>query len=86
MVLIGWSQVCRNQCCRRAIYCAKFLDWRHWKGHFPAHTDFEELFTWFYFKEDEELREQKERRDFGCQLKEMSAVRQAISSMFPEVS
>ena len=56
------------------------------EGALSAHTDFEELFTWFYFKEDEELREQKERRDFGCQLKEMSAVRQAISSMFPEVS
>ena len=35
------------------------------EGTLSAHTDFEELFTWFYFKEDEELREQKERRDFG---------------------
>ena len=56
------------------------------EGALSAHTDFEELFTWFYFKEDEELREQKERRDFGYQLKEVYAVRQAISSMLPEVS
>ena len=55
-------------------------------GALFARTDFEDLFAWFYFKEDEELREQKERRDFGCQLKEMSVVRQAISSMLPEVS
>ena len=56
------------------------------KGALSARTDFEDLFAWFYFKEDEELREQKERRDFDYQLKEVSAVRQAISSMLPEVS
>ncbi len=56
------------------------------KGALSARTDFEDLFAWFYFKEDEELREQKERRDFNYQLKEVSAVRQAISSMLPEVS
>ena len=56
------------------------------KGALSARTDFEDLFTWFYFKEDEELRVQKERRDFGYQLKEVDAVRQAISSMLPEVS
>ena len=56
------------------------------KGALSARTDFEDLFAWFYFKEDEELREQKKRRDFDYQLKEVSAVRQAISSMLPEVS
>ena len=48
-------------------------------------TDFQGLFTWFYFKQDEELREQKRRRDFDYQSKDLSAVRQAISSMCPEV-
>ncbi len=56
------------------------------KGALSARTDFEDLFAWFYFKEDEELREQKELRDFDYQLKEVSAVRKAISSMLPEVS
>ena len=56
------------------------------KGALSARTDFEDLFAWFYFKEDEELREQKERRDFDYQLKEVSVVRQAISSMLPEMS
>ena len=56
------------------------------KGALSARTDFEDLFAWFYFTEDEELREQKERRDFDYQLKDLSAVRQAISSMLPEVS
>ena len=56
------------------------------KGALSARTDFEDLFSWFYFKEDEELREQKELRDFDYQLKEVFAVRQAISSMIPEVS
>ncbi len=51
-----------------------------------AHTDFEDLLTWFYFKENEELRERRERRDFDYQLKDVSIIRQAISSMLPEVS
>ena len=55
-------------------------------GALSARTDFEALFAWFYHKEDEELREQKERRDFGYQLKELSAVREAISAMLPDVS
>ena len=56
------------------------------KGAFSARTDFEDLFAWFYFKEDEELREQKERRNLDYEIKEVAAVRQAISSMLPEVS
>ncbi len=56
------------------------------EGALSAHTDFKGLLGWFYIKEDEELREQKERRNFDYQLKEVSAVRQAISSMLPEVS
>ena len=51
-----------------------------------AHTDFEDLLTWFYFKENEELRERRERRDFDYQLKDVSVIRQAISTMLPEVS
>lgn len=56
------------------------------EGALSAHTDFKGLLGWFYFKEDEELREQKERRDFDYQLKDVSAIRQAITSMLPEVS
>ena len=56
------------------------------EGALSAYTDFKGLLGWFYIKEDEELREQKERRDFDYQLKDVSVVRQAISSMLPEVS
>ena len=55
------------------------------KGTLSARTDFEGLFDWFYFKNYEELREQQERRDFDYPLKDLSAVRQTISSMLPEV-
>ena len=57
-----------------------------WKGALDARTDFGGLFTWFYYKEAEELKIQRDRRDFDYQLKDISAVRQAISSMLPEVS
>lgn len=56
------------------------------EGALSARTDFEGLLTWFYFKENEELRERRERHDFGYQLKDVSVIRQAISSMLPEVS
>ena len=55
------------------------------EGALSAHTDFEDLLTWFYFKENEELRERRERRDFDYQLKDVLVIRQAISSMLPEV-
>ncbi len=56
------------------------------EGALSARTDFEGLLTWFYFKENEELRERRERRNFDYQLKDVSVIRRAISSMLPEVS
>ena len=56
------------------------------KEALAARTDFGSLLTWFYFKEVEELKVQRERRDFDYQSKDVAAVRQAIASMLPEVS
>lgn len=56
------------------------------QGALSAHADFEGLLVWFYFKENEELRERRERRDFDYELKDVSVIRQAISSMLLEVS
>ena len=55
-------------------------------GALSARTSFRELFEWFYSKENEELREQRERRDHDYRLKELSVVRTAISSMIEGVS
>ena len=55
-------------------------------GALSARTSFRELFEWFYSKENEELREQRERRDHDYRLKELSAVRTAISSMINGVT
>ena len=51
-----------------------------------ARTNFPEFFTWFYTKENDELREQKQHHDFSYQRKDLSAVRRAISSMLDGVS
>ena len=56
------------------------------KGALSSRTNFQGLFEWFYFKENEELREQREQRDFGYQLDELSNLRRAISSMLDDVS
>ena len=56
------------------------------EGALRVRTDFRELFTWFYFREDEELREQKERQDFNYHLKELYVVRKAIERVVSGVS
>ena len=53
-------------------------------GALAAKTSFRELFEWFYEKENEELREQKELPSH--QLTDLSAVRDAITSMVESVS
>ena len=51
-----------------------------------AISRFRSAFIWFYNKENEELRLQKEKRDFDARLPELDAVRRCISSLLPHVS
>lgn len=55
-------------------------------GALAAKTSFRELFEWFYEKENEELREQRERQSLNYRLNDLSAVRNAITSMVNGVS
>ena len=55
-------------------------------GALAAKTSFRELFEWFYEKENEELRGQRERQNLDYRLKDLSAVREAITSMVGSVS
>ena len=64
----------------------EFTRYDAFKGALSSRTNFQGIFEWFYFKENEELREQRERRDFGYQLRDLSSVRHAISSMLGDVS
>ena len=64
----------------------EFTRYDAFDGALSSRTHFQGIFEWFYFKENEELREQRERRDFGYQLGDLSSVRQAISSMLGDVS
>ena len=51
--------------------------------------EFRDFFAWFYAKENDELREERERRehgDSGYRCNDLEAVRRAITSMIPEVS
>ena len=54
-------------------------------GALAAKTNFRDLFDWFYEKENEELRE-RDRRSRTYRLKELSAVRDAITTMVDGVS
>ena len=54
-------------------------------GALTARTNYKELFEWFYMKENEELREQRERRNHDFRLKDLTAVRDAIKLMIEGV-
>ena len=56
------------------------------KDALAARPSFPELFTWFYAKENDELREQKQHRDSDYQRRDLSAVRGAIASMLDGVT
>ena len=56
------------------------------KDALAARPSFPDLFTWFYAKENDELREQKQHRDSDYQRRDLSAVRGAIVSMLDGVT
>ena len=49
-------------------------------------TDFRALFDWFYDRENEEIRQQRELRSFDYKDPSLDAVRQAIEAMLPGIS
>ena len=55
-------------------------------GALAFKTDFQSFFAWFYERENEELREQREQRSFDYSRKDLDAVRGAIERMLPGVS
>ena len=55
-------------------------------GALAPQTDFQALFDWFYDRENEEIRQQRERRSFDYKDPSLDAVRQAIEAMLPGIS
>jgi len=51
-----------------------------------ATSRFKSAFVWFYNKENEENRIQREQRSFDYKLPELEAVRAAITKVFPDIS
>ena len=82
---------------RRRGFKTEFSRYGALQGTLSARTDFRDFFKWFYAKENEELREQKERLerlDFSStlddlkaarnyQFKDLEAIRKAIAAMVP---
>ena len=71
---------------RRRGFKTEFVRYAALEGALAARTEFREFFKWFYAKENEELREQKKRRDFDYRSTDLSAVRNAIQRMVPGIS
>ena len=64
----------------------EFMRYAALEGALGGGANFKEFFTWFFFREDEELREKNERRDFDHRLKDLDFVRKAIERMVSDVS
>ena len=55
-------------------------------GALESQSSFKSAFIWFYNKENEEHRLQKAQRSFDVTLRELDAVRRAITQIFPDIS
>ncbi len=71
---------------RRRGFKVEFPRYAALQGALAARTEFRDFFKWFHAKEYEELREQKERRDFSHRLSDLEAARRAIEIMVPGAS
>ena len=71
---------------RRRGFKTEFLRYEALEGALAPRTNFREFFKWFYALEHEELQERNERRDFNYRLRDLDAVREAITRMAPGVS
>ena len=71
---------------RRRGFTPDFLRYGALEGALAARTNFREFFQWFYAMENEELRAQRQHLDSRYGLKELNAVRSAITAMVPGVS
>lgn len=56
------------------------------EGALSPRPSFRDVLDWFYGKENEELRAQREQSDFSFHLRDLDAVRNAIMSMVPGIS
>ena len=71
---------------RRRGFSREFSRYQALEGAFSVRTNFRGFFIWFHAKENEELRLQRQLRNFNFQLKELRAVRDAINGMMNGVS
>lgn len=71
---------------RRRGFRTEFSRYAALDGALSPRTNFREFFEWFYAKENDELRQQRESRDFNHRIKDLDAVRSAIKAMIPGAS
>ena len=71
---------------RRRGFSKEFHRYEALSGALAARANFREFFRWFDAKQNEELLEKDERQDFGFRLRELSAVRTAISSVLGDIA
>ena len=71
---------------RRKGFNSEFARYAALDGALTARTDFRQFFEWFYARENEELRWQKEQSNSHREFKDLKAIRRAIQLMVPGIS
>ncbi|WP_263831690.1 AAA family ATPase [Sulfurospirillum oryzae] len=86
IIYYGTSRAVLRSPLRKRNFQKNFSRFEALNGALNADADFHRLFQWFDAMEDKERRLIKEKRDFDFVLPELTAVRNAITTMLPEFS
>lgn len=82
----GVSRALLNDPLRRRGFPKTHQRFEAMENALNAASRFKSAFVWFYNKENEENRVQKEKKSFDFKLPELEAVRRAIKRIFPDIS
>lgn len=81
----GVNRALLNAPLNRKGFSKSYSRFDAYQGALEASSNFRSAFKWFYHRESEELRQQRENRDFDYTLPELESVRQAIKKTFPGI-
>lgn len=84
-VYYGVSRALLDVPLRRRGFPKAYSRFQALEGALEADSRFRSAFMWFYHREQDELRLQRDRQDFTVQLPELAAVRKAIELTFPGI-
>jgi predicted ATP-binding protein involved in virulence len=85
-VYYGVSRALLDVPLRRRGFPKSYSRFEALSGALEADSRFRSAFMWFYHREQDELRLQREEKSFDVQLPELAAIRRAVALLFPGIT